>query len=697
MHSLRDIRGFSVIDEYGKLHSFTVAYTEGGGRGIVISSKPWEPGDPSHTWRRALHPFHGGLYSDRLKNQNVYVGANADASYEHLLLFPPKLNSITLANGVSPVKGINFEDKLYFVDGRYMYYYDPATDTATQDKDFGAGKAAVDGCVFNNELIVAMGEQEKIWKRTKTLTGTANAAVTTTDTTLVDTRLNMETDAWVDGVITCNGKTMTVTSNSATTFTGASWSGGANPGNGNSYSIPGFWKQAGDAVYALALGVSGSRLNRGFEQNRIASCSETPLTLSQWDDSSGYTVGDTTWPIVSIVDYGGVAWIGRGDGMFAPDAQTRFFNQTPQLGQYPHADNCKGAFTAKGALFIPSASGLIMVTPGGISKVVGPEKSNRPSFRFWVRGGVEWGGDIYLLVTDQAASANTFICKMSKDAFDLVPSNDWIYHEWVRAGATTKGYFISLIAATQPRLVFGLGANLRWIKLGRGGGRDVDDSNYEFGTAMELETGPFTPSGDISIVSTLVGVTVLLDYSTAGETLTAQYSVDGGTYYDMLSSQEGGGTAPIQKTDGWESVRRYAGKDAQGQYFSIKLTGGLTSASGTSRPEIREVWAHGYSHPKATDVISIAVAAETGITNDGALAQHSASEIHDQFKKWHDSGVILELKLNNYEENKPIRVIVTSVKALDATTTLGPGEAPRTQYQIQVELVRVDYSSGYGR
>lgn len=68
------------------------------------------------------------------------------------------------------------------------------------------------------------------------LTGTANAAVTSTNTTLKDTRLSMTADEYVGMVITCNGKTMTVTSNNGNTFTGASWSGGGNPGNGNSWA-----------------------------------------------------------------------------------------------------------------------------------------------------------------------------------------------------------------------------------------------------------------------------------------------------------------------------------------------------------------------------------------------------------------------------------------------------------------------------
>jgi hypothetical protein len=80
--------------------------------------------------------------------------------------------------------------------------------------------------------------------------GTADAAVTTTTGppgTLTDTRESWDVDALSGAVITCNGKTMTITTNTATTVTGTGgWSGGGNPGDGNSWSLVGTekpWEQ----------------------------------------------------------------------------------------------------------------------------------------------------------------------------------------------------------------------------------------------------------------------------------------------------------------------------------------------------------------------------------------------------------------------------------------------------------------------
>lgn len=67
--------------------------------------------------------------------------------------------------------------------------------------------------------------------------GTANAAVSTTNTTLTDTRAAWTTNQWAGQIVKCNGKAMLVTSNTATAMTGASWTGGSNPGNAAAWTI----------------------------------------------------------------------------------------------------------------------------------------------------------------------------------------------------------------------------------------------------------------------------------------------------------------------------------------------------------------------------------------------------------------------------------------------------------------------------
>lgn len=75
----------------------------------------------------------------------------------------------------------------------------------------------------------------------------SGTGVTTTNTTLVDsdptagghtrTQQAWGTNEFLGATVTCNGKTMVVTSNTATTLTGTGWSGGGNPGNAHSYRV----------------------------------------------------------------------------------------------------------------------------------------------------------------------------------------------------------------------------------------------------------------------------------------------------------------------------------------------------------------------------------------------------------------------------------------------------------------------------
>jgi hypothetical protein len=51
--------------------------------------------------------------------------------------------------------------------------------------------------------------------------------------------MSMQVNGYVGGVVSCNGKTMTITSNKATVLTGSAWSGGGNPGNGNLWNLTG--------------------------------------------------------------------------------------------------------------------------------------------------------------------------------------------------------------------------------------------------------------------------------------------------------------------------------------------------------------------------------------------------------------------------------------------------------------------------
>ena len=618
--------GITVVDGSTR-YRFALSPTGKGGRGIAIQSRAWEPGDAQQAWRVPLHPWDAGLNSDRLTNKRAYAKANADTSYNGLLLPPPLHTAVTLTNAVLPDKTVEFNSLMFLRSGRYAYYFDPSANTATEDEDLTVGKAITDLEVFNGELVVAMGETEKLYTR----------------------------------------------------------------------ATSGTYTQATDATYATALGVVGARLWRSETTNRLSSCTTAPRTLASWTPagSSAYSVGDSTYAINTIIDYGGVPWVGKADGMYSPDPASRFINQTPQLRRNPHTDNCKGSFVAQGYLFVPSAAGLIRIKPGQ-SKIIGPELVGRPGYRFWIRGGVEFGGVIWLLCTDEGAVDNTFICKMVRDDEGL-SGREYRFYEWCRLGATTKGYFIGVTSkGTNPELIVGFGNNMKYIKLGRGGGRDIDDANYAYGTATELETGKVMPGPDLGVVSILQGVTTVLDFSAAGETLSVSYKVDGdGAYADLLNTQEGGGTAAISSTTNFQAVTRYAPTTAAGQFFEFKFTGALTSATGTGRPEILEAWAFGYSRPKVTDVISLAIHAGPGTAGvNGIPNGQSAEETIRLFRNWLESSTVLTCEIPEYEQGRTTRFLVTGVEVAEQTATVGQQHETTTS-RVMVALTRVDLAGAY--
>lgn len=704
------VDGFRVTDSGGATYVFDLMATGKGGYGFTLQAAPWEPVDPANRWRIPIHPFIGGLNIDRLhQGAKTYAKANADASYPNILLFPPKVNSVSMTNGSTPVQNVEFRGRTFHIGGRYVYYFDPSANTETEDKDLGSGKAALFGIVFNNMLVVAMGETEKIWVRSygDATSGTANAAVTSTDTTLVDTRLAMTTNTYIGATVTCNGKTMLVTSNTATTFTGASWSGGGNPGNGNAWSLSA-WSQASDATYALAFAVSGAPgqgnyvLWRGHNINQVSSTTTAPLTLANYTpaDPNEYLVGDTSYAIYDMQDYGGVVWVRKGDGLYAPDAQGRFKNQAPQLSKTPSTDSGHRMFVAQGSLWVPAIDGLYRIKPGKSHKR-GPELTFRPNYRFRVRAGVEYGDFIYLIVSDTGGTDASFICKMNADTHNETIGHEYIYQEWARLDGTAVGYAISVnTAGTNPKIVATYSTNgCRYIVLGRGGGRDCDDANYEYGTSLILETGATPVHPDLSVVSTLVGVDVLCDFSRTNESLSVAYRWDAITgaesYTDLLTTSEGGGSAAISSTGGLAKVSRFSAANIQGKLLELKLTGTLVSTTtGTTRPVIREVWAHGYSHPTHTDIISLAITLQDVANQTGGRV--GAIEAERLFRDWQNEGMEIIGELHGYERGRNTRFLVRKVERVNVESTTGTHPNTRTNLdQLRVQLVRVDRAGAY--
>lgn len=636
------------------------------GKLISFTSKAWEPADGDELpWRIPIHPWKAGLAQDRiqphitfagdLRNRPtmVYAKANADASNPNYITAPPAITQLRAASATysffntapqlrydyQPYWGTtwsggalntppafffavkNFNGKVYIGGGQYLYSINTNL-TFTQVKDFGAGKTIYDMEPFNNELIIAMGETEKIWKMT-----------------------------------------------TSEVFT-----------------------QATDATYAIALGVTEDELWRAYGTNLLSNCITAPLILTSWVPSAGseYTAGNTNYSITALDEYRGEIVAFKPDGAWFPDSDTKFHNQTPQLQTYPHADNCKGFFKAGGYLYVPSVAGLLQISLGQ-SIPVGPELSLRPDYRFWVRAGIEWQGNIYLLCHDQANEEQTFICKMMKDTDGLVV-NPFIYHEWVRLGDTAEGHVLLVYTdPTNPVMVAGHSTGVDLMTMGRGSGPDVEDPNYPYGSSFELESGKFIPSNDLGIQFDLIGVKVVGKQITGGA-ISIYYDVDdSGTYKSFLSNQDGSGIAPIDSI-GFFSKLRYATPNTVGNILQIKITGSVPAGlMGENRTEVHEVWAFGNSHPSMTDIITIGFYANRGSRIRGLLQGLSSGSIRGQFINWRDNSKIVELRIPDYDENETVRVQVVDVSD-DNIQSFDEGGKQVNTAITKVIFRRIDYS-----
>ena len=121
--------------------------------------------------------------------------------------------------------------------------------------------------------------------------------VTTANTTLTDTGRAWTTDEHVGNVVTCNGKTMTVTGNTGSVLTGASWSGGGNPGNAYPYGITRI--VAADTQYEIHRLMPPSRLKECVNRTlrSLRRMVFTPFT--QVTDGDMETAGVASWGTAS--------------------------------------------------------------------------------------------------------------------------------------------------------------------------------------------------------------------------------------------------------------------------------------------------------------------------------------------------------------------------------------------------------------
>ncbi|KKL97572.1 hypothetical protein LCGC14_1833200, partial [marine sediment metagenome] len=149
----------------------------------------------------------------------------------------------------------------------------------------------------------------------------------------------------------------------------------------------------------------------------------------------------------------------------------------------------------------------------------------------------------------------------------------------------------------------------------------------------------------------------------------------------------------ITNTSGYVSATRYAVVGAEGQFFSIKMSGTLAAGQlGSNRPEIRDLIAFGYSHSKVTDLITLQIYADRGHFFSSSRGR---GEVRRQWSEWHNDGDILLIVIPGYEEGRSIRAKVVGVTEQNLETRVGTSNNQDRADVVEVKLERIDYANAY--
>lgn len=659
---MSDRQELEIVDGDSR-YAFAIAPQEDGGKRYTLQFQPWEPNDGVLPWRTALHPWKGGLGPNRIRPtvtfggdlanrpSMIYTKANADASQASYLAPPALARHLDVPSEITYSMFNTTEELEYSVRPYGTVTYMGAVNTGV--KFYLAVRN------FNGRSYLAGGQHLYSVNSNYELNEVKDFGVGKTVTDMV---------AFNNELVIAMGESEQIwTMSPAEEFT-----------------------QSTEGVFAEHLGKEGFRLWRSIG-HLLSNCIEDPLTLTSWVPTSGseYKCGDSTYNVTGLIEAYGVIAAFKPDGVYFPNQETEFLNQTPQLSVYPHQDNGRGAFIAWGFLFVPSIVGLIRVDLGE-SFVVGPELSQRPDFRFKITAGIEWNRSVYLLCSDTVGESETFICKMMRGEPEVEDAT-YIYHEWQRLGDTEEGNVLTVYTGgTNPIMLSTHGKHVHYTILGRGGGPDIEDPNYEFGPEMEIESGKMILNSDLGMEVDIEGVK-LVGRQVQGNSLRVSYDEDEkGFFTEMLSSHDGSGIAPIHDHGRFAAIR-YARPNTVCNIVNIKISGELLPGTlSADRTEIDEAWLFGAAHPETVDILTIGVFTDRGTRVRGLQQGRDSEQTIDLFKELYETKKVFEAVLPGYNSEGSFRARIVDLEESNVAMQWS-GRSQITSSVLKVVLRRTDF------
>lgn len=623
---------------------------------ISVRQIPWEFSYPAKPWVKDLMPFAAGIARSKNANPEGYALVPlqpADCMYPDEIVAGPAVSSLTLTSAVAQsTKMIQITDNagthILSISGRYVHKI-TGSGTVTTDRDLGASAVATDIIQVAGEVLVACGSTGFIQRRT------AAGAWSTSADTYAHAFAVVKNDLW---------KVRTSTT------------------------------------------AIDNRLARITILNKTDV--STMMTNANWTSTSpAYEVGDRTYQCNALYDVGGALSGGRPDGLFMADPAFAFVNVTPQIRVAPDSslETGKGCWSAFGYFFIPYHRGLLRISPG-FAEDVGPGTINLPNVGLRVRGGCEWDRMMYITCSDERTGA-LYILRMLPDR-ENISDGEYIFHPFYYRSASTTHYGRSIAmyngaAGANPQLLFGGGSaatNAQYIVLGKGSGRDIDDSSYVFANAdCNIVTGTFTPERGGAMNFTLVGTMIQARDASSGNAITPFYDISDSSDLNATPASAMGtvGAAGTTTITSAGFFIRYAAANAKGRFLNMRLT--LNgSGSATKQPHVLAWKAFGFMNPLVTDEITLELDMRADVPGETRYGIDSPEEKRARMMQWLERGTVLTGQVLGYEEDldRGVLFMVKSVDFDDSVIAVGNGERKEVVFNCALKLVRVDMSNQYG-
>ncbi|KKM07184.1 hypothetical protein LCGC14_1736470 [marine sediment metagenome] len=258
------------------------------------------------------------------------------------------------------------------------------------------------------------------------------------------------------------------------------------------YGSPDTWVQSDATVkpYRLAFGID--RLfgvqKDGLLRNVVSGLSAS--TAANWSDRIQCGLLNTI--PTGLLAFEKTVLVGKPEGLFGVSPEGK---GVPLISRMVRdSDNCKGMHIHEPYAIIPHSRGAYRFLPGlvesiGLEKELTNESIIRGRFKDfstdnqWLRGLLSVGSDTYIMVARDRVGGEPGFGPMIWDTWTYLPNID------------SQAMHLSAVASP-PRLWFGSGNNIAYVKLSNSAGApDVDDSAYRFALGSAILTNTRSATG----------------------------------------------------------------------------------------------------------------------------------------------------------------------------------------------------------